>query len=74
MNKGIALQALMKKQGAKAAFFIGDDVTDEDVFSLKDPRIFTVKVGGGKTDAQFFISDQKSVAHLLKTMIETILV
>ncbi len=37
VNKGQALQQLMRISGAPSAFYVGDDMTDEDVFRLKDP-------------------------------------
>ena len=44
-DKGVALRALMTLCGTDAAFYAGDDVTDEDVFALRDPRVFCLRVG-----------------------------
>ena len=45
-NKGAALLAEMERIGAPRALFVGDDVTDEDVFALDCPeRVLTVRVG-----------------------------
>ncbi|MBS1962029.1 MAG: trehalose-phosphatase [Bdellovibrionales bacterium] len=44
-DKGRALRRLLKEQGYRSAFFAGDDVTDEDVFRLRNPRILTVRIG-----------------------------
>jgi trehalose 6-phosphate phosphatase len=50
-DKGIALRALMKMCGANAAFYAGDDVTDEDVFARRDPRVFSLRVGAAADSA-----------------------
>lgn len=44
-DKGVALRTLMALHGADTAFYAGDDVTDEDVFALRDARIFCLRVG-----------------------------
>ena len=58
-DKGKALQSLMKRARAQSAFYVGDDVTDESVFSLRDSRIVTVRVGEKKSSrARYFIRAQ----------------
>lgn len=69
-HKGVALLEIMLKTGAKTAFYIGDDDTDEDVFTLPDQRIFTVRVGKkNSSQAKFFIRNQTEINLLLKTLI-----
>ncbi len=69
-HKGVAMMELMKITGAKRAFYIGDDDTDEDVFGLPDSGIFTVRVGFKKASlAQFYIDRQSSINSVLKTLI-----
>ncbi len=69
-HKGVALVELMLQTGIKSAFYIGDDDTDEDVFSLPNARIFTVRVGKKTTSqAQFYIQDQNKIDHVLKTIL-----
>jgi trehalose 6-phosphate phosphatase len=69
-DKGTALHDLMKKTGFSRAFYVGDDDTDEDVFSLKDPRIFTVRVGNKfKSKAEYFIRNQNEVKRVLRYLI-----
>jgi trehalose 6-phosphate phosphatase len=69
-HKGVALVELMLQTGAKSAFYIGDDDTDEDVFSLPNARIFTVRVGKKSTSqAQYFISKQSEIERVLKTIL-----
>jgi trehalose 6-phosphate phosphatase len=50
-DKGAALLALMRQCGADTAFYAGDDVTDEDVFGLRDARIFGLRVGAAADSA-----------------------
>lgn len=50
-DKGAALLALMRLCGADTAFYAGDDVTDEDVFRLRDPRVFSLRVGAADDSA-----------------------
>lgn len=72
-HKGIALLELMVKTKMNSAFYIGDDDTDEDVFSLTDPRIFTVRIGHRKnSQAKFYIESQSEINTLLKKMISFI--
>lgn len=69
-HKGVALLEAMIKLDLKCAFYIGDDDTDEDVFSLPDNRILTARVGQKKTSqAQFFLKRQGEMNLLLKKII-----
>lgn len=75
-NKGTALRLLMKKRKLPKAIFLGDDVTDESVFSLaaESPRsggIWGVRVGSSPlSKAPYFVSSQKKVLRLLELLIE----
>ena len=44
-NKGTALRRYMTMFKRRAALYVGDDRTDEDVFSLGLPRVMGVRVG-----------------------------
>lgn len=69
-HKGVALVELMLQAGIKSAFYIGDDDTDEDVFSLPNARIMTVRVGKkSSSQAQFYIQNQSEVGRLLRTIL-----
>ena len=69
-NKGGALLKLMARLGVQHALFVGDDVTDEDVFGLRDGRIVTVRIGARKnSDAQFFLKRQSEVGDLLQVLL-----
>jgi len=70
-HKGIALLELMLKSDTKSALYIGDDDTDEDVFALSDPRLFTIRVGKKSTSqAKFYIKRQAEVNTLLEKIIK----
>ena len=69
-HKGVALIELMLQTGIKSAFYIGDDYTDEDVFSLPNARILTVRVGKKATSqAQYFIQTQSEIDRTFKTIL-----
>jgi trehalose 6-phosphate phosphatase len=69
-HKGVAILELMLKANTKSSLYIGDDDTDEDVFALADPRVFTIRVGK-KTNSQarFYIKRQDEINILLKKII-----
>ena len=71
-NKGDALIELRERESANTAFYVGDDVTDEDVFTLDQPgRLFTVRVGRSKTSAaKYYLRDQHEMDALLAKLIE----
>jgi len=69
-HKGIALLDLMERARVQSAFYIGDDDTDEDVFSVPDNRVFTVRVGRKhSSSAKYFIKGQSEVNQILKALI-----
>ncbi len=70
-HKGIALDRLMKECGANFALYIGDDLTDEDVFGLNDSRILTIRVGNRSwSQAKYFIHTQSEINRLIKIILE----
>ncbi len=70
-HKGVALLEAMMKLNLKCAFYIGDDDTDEDVFSLPDTRIITARIGRKSTSqAQFFLKRQSEMTKLLRRLIK----
>ena len=69
-HKGVALVELMLRTGIGSAFYIGDDDTDEDVFSLPNTRILSVRVGKkASSQAQYFIDGQSDIDRVLKTIL-----
>ncbi len=70
-HKGMALLELMKINKAKAALYVGDDDTDEDVFALQDHSIVSVRVGVKRaSQAQFFVRHQREIKTLLRFILE----
>ncbi len=68
VDKGDAVDRLRQKTGADAVIFVGDDVTDEAVFSRLDAADLGVKVGPGPTSAAFRVDGPEDVAELLETL------
>jgi trehalose 6-phosphate phosphatase len=70
-NKGDAVVALRNTEAADTALYVGDDVTDEDVFELDQPgRLLTVRVGESRTSAAaYFLRDQREVDRLLANLV-----
>jgi trehalose 6-phosphate phosphatase len=64
-TKGEALLHLKEYTKATAVFYAGDDVTDEDAFAVLRSGDFGLKSGGGKTIAEFRVSDEAEVAQVL---------
>ncbi|OGT96732.1 MAG: hypothetical protein A2X80_07570 [Geobacteraceae bacterium GWB2_52_12] len=57
---------IMQQAGFSKALFVGDDETDEDVFRLKNERIFGIRVGNEPSSAAAYcLSDQKKIVNLL---------
>jgi len=68
-HKGVALLELMMLLELRSAFYIGDDDTDEDVFSLPDEGIVTVRVGSKQVShAKFFVKRQSEVHRIVKEL------
>ncbi|MCM2277328.1 MAG: trehalose-phosphatase [Oligoflexia bacterium] len=71
INKGIALLRVMERFGARKAFFIGDDVTDEDVFALADGRVIGVRVEAAPfSRASLFLRSQQEVSEALRIILQ----
>lgn len=70
-HKGDALLALMAKERLHSAFYLGDDVTDEDVFRLGGEHgVLTARVGASRTSAaQYWVGDQGEVDELLAHLV-----
>jgi trehalose 6-phosphate phosphatase len=69
LHKGDALLYLMKHSGCKKGFFIGDDVTDEDVFRL-DSGVFTTRVGyNSRSNAKYYLRSLNEVVRLINGMV-----
>lgn len=71
-HKGTAVLDLIKRSMVKHIFYIGDDESDEDIFSLdyNAGQIMTVRVGQKRSSqAKYFIKHQSEINQVLKTII-----
>ncbi len=69
-HKGDALMQLMKLGGTRNAIYIGDDVTDEDVFRLARPDVLSVRVEHADYSAsEFYLERLEDVERLLDELI-----
>ncbi len=70
-NKGDALLALRGETDLDVALYVGDDVTDEDVFEIDQPgRLVGVRVGESRGSAAgYFLRDQREIDRLLRQLI-----
>ena len=70
-HKGMALLELMIETGATRALYVGDDDTDEDIFSLPDKRIVSVRVGKKKlSHAKYYLNRQSEMTILLRRLLQ----
>ena len=66
-DKGTAMLYLMDLMKCPKGFYVGDDITDEDVFRLDRNRIFTVRVGTMRASrAQYKLRSQGETVRLLR--------
>ncbi len=70
-NKGDALLALRERERADIALYVGDDVTDEDVFRLDQPgRLLSVRVDYSRISAAaYYLINQREIDQLLRRLI-----
>ncbi len=66
-NKADALLGACERLGFKRALYVGDDDSDEDVFSLRNPdRVLGVRVGRDiRSAAEYYLEDQEEMDQLL---------
>lgn len=70
-HKGLALEALMGTARTDTAVYVGDDITDEDVFERDEPgRLLSIRVGRStKSAAPYFLRDQDEMDNLLSLFV-----
>jgi trehalose 6-phosphate phosphatase len=70
INKGTALRRHLKALKRKTAIYVGDDRTDEDVFTLDLHGLTSVRVGRKRgSGADFYVRDQLEVDELLRRLL-----
>jgi trehalose 6-phosphate phosphatase len=70
-HKGLALERARARQGCETAIYVGDDDTDEDVFSLGQPgRLLGIRVGRRRgSAAAWCIRRQSEIDALLRLLL-----
>jgi trehalose 6-phosphate phosphatase len=70
-HKGIALERERTRLQCDTAIYVGDDETDEDVFTLDQPgRLLTIRVGRAPaSSADFYIPSQRDIDTLLESLV-----
>ncbi|MFE3001846.1 trehalose-phosphatase [Nocardia sp. NPDC059246] len=69
-DKGAALDIVRHQQGASAALFIGDDVTDEKAFKRLSGPDVGIKVGDGESLAEYRVASTEEVSKALAFLLE----
>ncbi|MEO8936300.1 MAG: trehalose-phosphatase [Burkholderiaceae bacterium] len=71
-DKGSALRSLVQFEQCDAAFFIGDDLTDEAAFVDAPSSWVTVRVGAvADSAARYFIADQRDIDRCIDLLVAT---
>ena len=70
-DKGAAVAALRVQTSASAVLYLGDDLTDENVFSQLHGPDVGIKIGQGESQAAFRVNEPIDVARVLGTLLET---
>lgn len=68
-TKGDAVRKLAGRLGCRRVLFVGDDVTDEDVFALPRRLVFGVHVGDGPSRAAWRLPARRDVDALLRALL-----
>jgi trehalose 6-phosphate phosphatase len=73
-DKAVAVQRLIERAGAHAAFFAGDDVNDEPVFAAARPAWVTVRIGCERREsaARYCIDGPHEMAGVLDRILALI--
>jgi trehalose 6-phosphate phosphatase len=68
-DKGSALEQLITISGARSAIYVGDDVTDEDVFRLRRDDVLSVRIERAtRSAAEFFLERPDDILALLQEL------
>jgi trehalose 6-phosphate phosphatase len=71
-HKGVALERERTRLKCDTAIYVGDDETDEDVFTLDQPgQLLTIRVGWRRSSAAaYFIESQREIDELLRVLLK----
>jgi trehalose 6-phosphate phosphatase len=69
-HKGSAFEHIFATSGACSALYVGDDITDEDVFRLRRPNLLKVRIEREvDSEAEFYLHHQIDMVQLLEALI-----
>lgn len=69
-SKATAIRTMWDESGASSVAYVGDDVTDEDVFRSLTPGDLGIRVGPGPTAASRRLADPAAVTDYLRVLVE----
>ncbi|MDB5772966.1 MAG: trehalose 6-phosphate phosphatase [Burkholderiales bacterium] len=70
LHKGAALEQLMQVTAATGAIYVGDDVTDEDVFRLRRSDVMSIRIEAEPDSAApYFVERRQDITQLLEGLI-----
>lgn len=70
-HKGNALDELMALTGAPSVLYVGDDVTDEDVFQLERADMISIRIANHpESAAHYYLEKVEDMTVLLDDLIE----
>jgi trehalose 6-phosphate synthase/phosphatase len=69
ISKGGAVQKLIEGNKYDLVICAGDDYTDETMFRLEDPRVFSIKVGRSESAADTYVKDPDELMKLIKSIL-----
>ena len=68
-NKGAIVARVIEQNGPfDAICCAGDDLTDETIFELRIPNLFSIKVGFGPSQVRFRVRDPQSFRQMLECL------
>ncbi|HEQ71666.1 MAG TPA: bifunctional alpha,alpha-trehalose-phosphate synthase (UDP-forming)/trehalose-phosphatase, partial [Spirochaetia bacterium] len=70
INKGRIINYFLSGKKTDFILCLGDDITDEDMFTALPPQAFTVKIGEGKTAARIVMQSEADSLGLLTLLAE----
>ena len=71
LHKGVALEQVCHRLGHSSAIYLGDDITDEDVFRYRSRvSVFSIRVGRSRSSsAQYFLKSQVEMDAFLRLLL-----
>lgn len=70
IHKGVALEQLIEATGASSALYVGDDITDEDVFRLNREDLLSIRIERAPhSAAACYLYDRLEMTHLLDDLL-----